>query len=584
MPRIKQIVGLDIGSRTVRAAWVCIRDRKPVVVRTEHLALPPDVQDSAGIVRAWIAQCGLTRQFCAIALPGCSTIFQPGKIPHADPRSARQVAAMELAAFNDMAGDSMTFDVADYRIATDPAHRYYLMAMARPVIVERALQFAAQIGVRPADLVPAPVALFNRLERCAGPHTTPNLYLDIGHQQTEIAVGLPAGLLFARSIPIGGKALTDTLAQAAGISVHQAEIRKHADGLTGETAAILKPAVDRWLSQVGSCLSVCRSTLTSPALAPGQIVLAGAGAALTGLRDALADRFKLPVCLASELPGCADPAHADAPSRAAMPAFSLAVGLAVSALELGSTHLSMLPSHLRDEVVFRDKKPYWIAAAVCAALTLGVFTATGLRALAREARLLQEERTHLREREQIDKQISSIRSRADNHRTRADLVLDLLMNAPLAREALTWVANSMGPDDWVVLFCDESSYTAQAPDGVPPAVRPAAGAASRFSPITLAPPKAKPRPTPPPVRAPAPAVFAPRAATQTFIVEGYTTDPSWDSVKKIISRLKTSPQVAAVDLRADDRVLPPVGLFTPVDLATLPVFRRFVISLEVKRP
>jgi hypothetical protein len=55
-------------------------------------------------------------------------------------------------------------------------------------------------------------------------------------------------------------------------------------------------------------------------------------------------------------------------------------------------------------------------------------------------------------------------------------------------------------------------------------------------------------------------------------------------VKKIISRLKTSPRVAAVDLREDDRVLPPVGLSTSVDLATLPTFRRFVISLEVKRP
>jgi Tfp pilus assembly PilM family ATPase len=582
MPRIKQIVGLDIGSRTVRAAWVCMRDHKPVVVRTEQLALPPDVQDSAGIVRAWITQCGLTRQFCAIALPGSSTIFQPGKIPHADPRSARQVAAMELAAFNDMAGDSMTFDVADYRIATDPAHRYYLMAMARPVIVERTLQFAAQIGVRPADLVPAPVALFNRLERFAGPHTAPNLYLDIGHQQTEVAVGIPSGLLFARSIPIGGKALTDALAQAAGLSVHQAEIRKHADGLTGETAAILKPAVDRWLSQVASCVSVCRSTLTSPALAPGQIVLAGAGAALIGLRGVLADRFKLPVHLASELPGCADLAPDNAPSRVAVSTFSLAVGLAVSALELGPTHLSMLPSHLRDEVVFRDKKPYWIAAAICTALALGVFTVTGLRALAREDRLLQTERTHLREREQIDKEITAIRSRATSHRTRANLVLDLLMNAPLTREALTWVANSMGPDDWIVLFCDESSYTQQSTDTVPRAVQ--RGAASRFSPITIAPPKAKPRPAPAPVRVAAPAVSAPRAATQTFIVEGYTTDPSWDSVKKIISRLKTSPRVAAVDLREDDRVLPPVGLSTSVDLATLPTFRRFVISLEVKRP
>ncbi len=577
MPRTKQIVGLDIGSRTVRAAWVCIRDRKPAVVRTEQLALPPDAQDPVGIIRAWVAKCGLTRQFCAIALPGSSTIFQPGKIIHSDPRSARQVAAMDLAAFNDMAGDAMTFDVADYRIATDPANRYYLMAMARPAAVERALQVAAQIGVRPADLIPAPVALFNRLERFAGAHTAPILYLDVGHQQTELAIGLPSGLLFARSVPIGGKAFTDALAQAFGLSPLQAEVRKHAEGIAGEAAAALKPAVDRWLSQIASCVSVYRSTLSSPALAPGQIVLAGAGALLGRLRDAVAERFKLPVLLASELPGC------DEASRAAVSGFSLAIGLAVTALEFGPAHLSMLPGHLRDEVVFRDKKPYWIAAAICGALALAVFTVSGLRALTREDGLLQGERARLREREQIDKQISDIRRRGEGHRQRAQQVLDLLLNAPLAREALTLAANSMGPDDWMILFCDEASYTLRVADGKPGAAKPAA-AAPRPQPIAIAPPKAKSRPAKPAAAKAEVFTLPPRAATQTFIIEGYTTDPSWDSVRNIISRLQTSALVAGVDLRADDRVLPPTGLSAAVDPTTLPVFRRFVISLEVKRP
>jgi len=506
MPRTKQIVGLDIGSRAVRAAWVSMRDRKPEVVRTEQLALPPDAAAPAEIIRAWVAKCGLTRAFCAIALPGGNTIFQPGRIAHSDPRSARQVAGMELAAFNDMAGDDMTFDVADYRVASDPANRYYLITMARPATVARALQLAAQIGVRPADLVPAPIALFNGLERFAGAHAAPNLYLEIGHQQTELVIGLPAGPLFARSVPIGGKALTDALAQAAGISPHQAEIRKHADGLTGETAALLKPALDRWLSQVSSCLSVYRSALSAPALAPGQLVLAGAGSALAGLREAVGERFKLPAILASELPGLAN----NAPARVAAGGFSLAIGLAVSALECGPACLSMLPGHLRDEVVFREKKPYWIAAAVCGALALGVFTVSGLRALQREDRVLQRERSRLREREQIDRQINEIRHRGDGHRQRAGLVLDLLMNAPLAREALTLAANSMGPDDWIVLFCDESSYAPQPADAGGAAAKPAP--APRPTPISIAPPKAKgppvpvktaaASPTPPPPRAP----------------------------------------------------------------------------------
>lgn len=578
MPRTKQLVGLDIGTRTVRAAWVCVRDRKPVVLRTEQLALPPDAQDPAAIIRTWIAKCGLSRQFCAIALSGGNTIFQPGKIAQKDPRTTHQAASMEIAAFNDMADDSMTFDIADYRVPTDPANRYYLMAMARPAAIERALQQAAQIGVRPADLVPAPIALFNRLEAFAGDHIAPNLYIDIGHQQTGIVAGLPTGALFARSVPIGGKAFTDTLVQAAGLSYHQAAVRKHADGLTGETAALLKPVADRWLSQIAACLSVYRSAFSQTALAPAQIVLAGGGAAMAGLRELVAERFKVPVIAAAELPNFTD----DTQGRETAGSFSLAIGLAVSALEFGPAHLSLLPGHLRDEVVFRDKKPYWIAAAACGALALVVFTVSGLRALKREDHTLQEERARLRAREQIDKQITNIRNRSEALHWRAQRVRELLSNAPLAREALTLASNSMGPDDWVTLFCDETSYT---PQPMTPGDKPAAGRPAPTAPrpgaIIIAPPKAKSKPVATKKSTTTPTI-APPSETQTFIIEGYTADPSWDSVKNIIARLRSSPMVSSVDLRADDRVLPPSGFSTPADSSLLPVFRRFVISLEVK--
>ena len=97
----------------------------------------------------------------------------------------------------------------------------------------------------------------------------------------------------------------------------------------------------------------------------------------------------------------------------------------------------------------------------------------------------------------------------------------------------------------------------------------------------IAPPKAKSRPAPAKKTTDGPTILPP-AETQTFIIEGYTADPSWDSVKNIIGRLHSSTLVANVDLRADDRVLPPSGFSVMTDLSLLPVFRRFVISLEVK--
>jgi hypothetical protein len=51
----------------------------------------------------------------------------------------------------------------------------------------------------------------------------------------------------------------------------------------------------------------------------------------------------------------------------------------------------------------------------------------------------------------------------------------------------------------------------------------------------------------------------------------------------MIERLKTSPEIARVDLRSDDKVLAPTGI-PELEAEKVPNFRRFVIQIEVKRP
>jgi hypothetical protein len=51
----------------------------------------------------------------------------------------------------------------------------------------------------------------------------------------------------------------------------------------------------------------------------------------------------------------------------------------------------------------------------------------------------------------------------------------------------------------------------------------------------------------------------------------------------MIERLKTSPEIARVDLRSDDQVLSPTGI-PELEAEKIPNFRRVVIQIEVKRP
>jgi len=139
MAKQKQIIALDAGTQTLQALWMQMRANKPFVARAESFALPLDEDKPNEMIRQWVSRHNLSKAFCNVALHGSQTVFQGGRITHSDPRTARQVAEMDIAQFNEMAGDEMEFDVADFEFEFEPGMRRYIMSMARPAAIEKAL-------------------------------------------------------------------------------------------------------------------------------------------------------------------------------------------------------------------------------------------------------------------------------------------------------------------------------------------------------------------------------------------------------------------------------------------------------------
>jgi hypothetical protein len=559
-----------VGTRSVRAVWVQMRGSAPAVTRAETFALPLDEEEPHRLIAAWVDKLGIGRSFCVVALPGAQAVFQSGRIMLNDPRTPEQVAAMDIAQFSEMAGDAMTHDVAAFETPFEPGVRRYLMSMARPSSIAKAIHEAALNRVRPADLIAAPVALHNALETFAGPHDEPWCYANIGHVQTEVAVGLKSGLLFARSIPLGGKLFTEAVSQATGLSAVQAEVRKHADCGLRETDACcenLRAAADRWIAQFNACLGVYRSQFQDRKFTAARLVITGGGAQLKGLKEYLAAKLGIPVVTSSELP------EVPASYRPHIGPHDIAYGLALTAMRAGTTYLSLLPEDLKDEVIFREKKPWWIIAAVLLTGAMGLYSGAGVYLLKRDGAQLDEERQLLRKREQIDKHMQ----------TNSLPLTNLLLNGPLTREVLSLVASTVDPNDWITLFCDEKIYNPTEQDVDAKATSPKAVVRNPFSLFrTLRPATGAPAATPdkkePPVKK-----DLVDALSTTFIVEGYTPNPSLKSVREMIERLKTSPEIERVDLRSDDQVLSPTGI-PELESEKVPNFRRFVIEIEVKRP
>jgi len=561
---LKNSIGLDIGTRNARAVWLALHKNDAVVERVEHIAFPADEQEAQKNLRNWLAKHGLENAFCALSLPGAQTVFQPGRVAPNDPRTPAQVAAIDIATYNEMAGDEMAYAVAHQDDPFGPGTKLTLMAMVKRATLTRALQFAEQNKIRPMDLTPAPVALFNACEPSAPqqPRRQPHVYLDIGHANTEVAIGLPTGLLFSRSLPIAGKAFTDALAQALKIPAQQAETRKHTSGLETddpEAANALKAVAERWIAQFNGCLSVYRSTFPSKEFQPCAIKLTGGGSRLRGFSEFIAARTKLPLL----------PSPQNEPP-------AIAHGLALAMLKPPVTRLSLLPENLRDEVFFKQKKPWWIATVATLGLAFAVLFASGWYALKQSTARLDAERKKLDDRKRVHDSIEEIKKKAALVMKRSEPVRTLLGNGPLARQALTLACNSVAdPHDYITLFCDIESY-------VPPE-KPKAATGTRSVAVGAI-PSGRAAAARPAQRDAKPLPPSNPAALTSYIIEGYTTNPDMTTVQKMISHLKSSPITADADLLYSDFVLAPAGSESiQKDATTLPSHTHFVIRLDIRK-
>ncbi len=594
MPRVRQIVGLDLGTRNVRAVWVQLQNGAPRILRAEKMELPLEGGDTIALTRAWLSQLGLLHGFASVAIPGPQLVFQPGRLTPDDPRTPKQAADMELVRFNDMVGETMVCDVTAHN--RQDASRQYLMAMARPSVIRDALTSLEPISIRPTDLVPAPAALFCGFAESQSDGDGPRAIVDIGAVKTEIVIGTAKEILFARAFPMGGRHFTEAIAKGGACPLQQADSQKLRDATLAEGGAyaeFLLPVAERWYSQFSAVLAAYRSAVTGLGTNVSAIVLTGGGAKLNGFAEWFSKRLSQAQATAPGRPTLAKPATGIRVYQASelpaprgisdLGAYATALGLALTSLESpGLPHLSLIPESLRDEVVFKEKKPFWIATAATLILAIGVFTAGLLISLGRDSVRLEAERQELRKRERIDNEIAAIRSETEAIRKEAAPLRRLLVGGPASRYALSLVATSIAPADWVSLICDEETYLRhEAPKPVPEALKPA-------RPGFFVPgfrdndPKAKESST---VFADAEAKPAPEKSKFTaFVIEGYTPDMSFESVNEMLRRIRGGARVKSVDLQSDDKVKPPAELPEAIRALNLPEMRRFVIRMEVAQP
>jgi Tfp pilus assembly PilM family ATPase len=560
--RRNQVLGLDIGRHTAKAVLVAPKGDRVEVLRAELLRLPAGGFDRKAILARWIKEHDLGGTPCVIGLSGQQAMFQPMFMVSGDPRTIEQAASVEILKLRDIAGENMTYGVAPF--GGSQGERRVLMAMARPALIEESMGLIRDLGLDVLDIIPSPIALFNAL--APAQLSGPTLFAHVGSSLTEVAVGGPDGLMFARAFAIGGQPFTEALAKVRQQQVPHAENLKVTGACSLDDAdpavnAAMKRVADQWVSEFQSCLAVFNSLFPKPADRPSHVVLSGGGALLTGFAGYVAMKTGMDVTTDLHLPAdgkCQPPA-----------VWAIATGLACSGVRPRKCDISFLPKAIRDEQAFRREKPFWLAAGIAAALILVVSLVGGYYDFKRMEKHLNKQRASLERRRDLVARIESVQARGNLIREMVMPVTSLLHIGPTVREVLSLVAASKHPNDWITLVCDGESYQSKSPSAALLTTSDADNSLDRRRRLLAAPP-------------------APEAATnkpsrlEHVIIQGYTPKLDFSTVQSLIDRLEAEKTlIASADLLSDDKLV----LSDPVDgQGADRRIKRFVIDVKVATP
>lgn len=549
-----QVLGLDIGRYAVKAVLAAPRGDRVELVRAETLRLPAGNFDRRAILARWIKENKLTGNRCVVSLSGQQAMFQPMFMVPGDPRTIEQAVSMEIVKMRDIAAETMTYGYAPF--GGNQGERRILMAMVRPVVISEIMDLVRELELEVLDVLPAPVALFNALVPSQGAGST--AFVHVGSSLTEVAVGGPDGLMFARAFAVGGQPFTDALAKVKQAQGPHAENLKTTGQCSIEDAdpvvsAALKRVADQWVSEFQSCIAVFNSLFPRPTDRPTRLVLSGGGSLLQGFPAYIAKKTGLDTVSDIRLPVEGN--------FSTPPVWTIAAGLAHSALKPRPCAISLLPQVVRDEQDFRREKPFWIAAGVVAALMLIAGLVGGYCDFKRMEQHLNTQRASLERRRALVAQIEGVQARSRLIRDMTDPISKLLHIGPTVRDLLSLTAKSKDPNDWITLVSDGESYQSKSPSVVLGVPEPASSDRKKHI-VTAVAEVATNRP----------------ARLEHMIIEGYTRKLDFSTVRALIDSLEAAHFVASADLLSDDKL---VQTDPAESKGTDRRVKRFVIDVKV---
>jgi type IV pilus assembly protein PilM len=348
--KAKSIIGLDIGSTSVKVVECAVKTRGIELVRFGVAKLPPEaiVQgaflNSGAVVSAIqeaIATAGIKSKQVATAVSGHSVIVKKISLPAMSREELDESIRWEAEQYIPFDINEVNLDFQIVEGSESDGQMDVLLVAAKKDLINDYVQVITDAGLQPVVFDVASFAVQNAFH--ANYESSPEdvvALVNIGSQIVNINIVSRGAPAFTRDISTGGNAYTEEIQKALSVSWEEAERMKVGGSRHEESQEVVPQEVEDSIRQVTDTVlgEISRSldffAATAAESRIGRVFLSGGGSQISGLESAFCGKTNLPVERLNPLARIVASSSLDARLLEDMgPALAVATGLALRRMD-----------------------------------------------------------------------------------------------------------------------------------------------------------------------------------------------------------------------------------------------------------
>jgi type IV pilus assembly protein PilM len=231
----KKILGLDIGTSSIKLAELDTSRRGMVLNRFSIIPIPPgavnggEITDGTSVTAAieqLILESKTKRRKVATGMWGTSVIVKKIQMPRMDEQVVAEQIKWEAEQYIPFDVNEISLEHHILKNTRGGENMEVLLIAAKQEFVFRYLEVIEAAGVKCSCIDVSGFALANCFEFNYGATNEPTALLNIGSGVTNFVVVDKGEAIFSRDIPVGGYTYTADIHKSMGVSLEEAEALK----------------------------------------------------------------------------------------------------------------------------------------------------------------------------------------------------------------------------------------------------------------------------------------------------------------------------------------------------------------------